>query len=74
MEAILFVAKWTTYLLVIVPPGAALMVTYHALTSILSDDESVKNDAKKKISNTIKASIIMESIVGLITVIKRFYV
>jgi hypothetical protein len=74
MEAILFLSSWTTWLLVIIPPGAGLMVTYHALRSSFSDDDSVKNDAKTKIWNTVKASIIMESIVGIIAAIKRFYV
>ena len=73
MEAIMFLSSWTTYLLVIVPPGAGVMVTYHAIRSSLSDDDSVKNDAKTKIWNTIKASIIMESIVGIIATIKKFY-
>lgn len=73
MEAINFVSQWTTYLLVIIPPGAGLMVGYHAFRSSLSEDDGVKNESKTRIINTIKASIIMESIVGLITVIKNFY-
>ncbi len=73
MEAILFVSSWTTYLLLLVPPGAAAIVTYHALKSSFADDEATKNEAKNKIINTIKAAVIMETIVGLITIIKNFY-
>jgi hypothetical protein len=73
MEAVNFVSNWTNYLLLLIPPGAGLMVAYHAFNSSISEDEGVKNNAKIRIRNTIMASIIMESIVGLIAIIKKFY-
>lgn len=73
MEAISYLSNWITWLLVLVPVGAGLTITYFAVCKAFSGDTGKIAEYNNKIKNTIKAAIIMETISGFITIIKNFY-
>jgi hypothetical protein len=73
MQAISFLTNWINYLFIIIPAGAAAMVTYQASRKSLSDDAETIADADSKIKQTIKGAIIGLSLSGLIAILKSFY-
>lgn len=73
MEAINYITRWTTWLLLIIPVGAGATVTYYAVSKSLSFDMENKGHCDVRIRQTIKGAIIGMSISGIITLIKTFY-
>ena len=73
MEAINFLAGWTTWLLLIIPIGAGTMITYQSVRKSMALNSSTAEECNGKIVNTLKGAILGMSIAGAITVIKSFY-
>lgn len=74
MEAISFISSWITWLLLIIPVGAATTITYFALKKTFSFDIDEKAHYDTRIRQTLKGAIIGVTISGLITIIKNFYI
>lgn len=73
-EAIDWILQWTKYLLIILPFAAGFMVAYFAIKKSFAADQDTIDEGNKRIWTTIKGAIIIESIAGVIAVIKSFYV
>lgn len=73
MEAILYISRWTNWLLLIIPAGAGIRVAYLASRKALSDNEGHISDMNDKIRNTVIGSIIGVSISGIVSLLRLFY-
>ena len=73
MEAVLYISRWTNWLLLIIPAGAGLRVTYLASQKAFADNEGYISDLNIKIKNTIIGSIIGVSISGIVSLVRVFY-
>jgi hypothetical protein len=73
MEAINFLASWSTWLLLITPLGAGVMVVYQAMMKSFAIDLDDVGHRNVMINRTIKGAIVIMSISGLITVFRSFY-
>lgn len=74
MEAIAFLTQWTSWLLLVIPAGAGMMVTYYALKKTLSLDLEEKGHCDVRIKQTLKGAIVGIGIAGFITIVKSFYI
>lgn len=73
MEAISFLSNWISWLLLIIPAGAAFMVAYLAIRKGLSSDEGVISDCNTKIKHVLIGSAIGMGLSGLVTILRNFY-
>lgn len=63
----------TTWLLMLIPVGAGLVLGYHALQKSMADDETTIAHRNKLMKNVIIGSAIAETASGFITVVLSFY-
>lgn len=73
MEAINFLTNWINYLFIVIPVGAATMVTYFALRKSVATDAEEIGHYDVRIKQTIKGAIIGVTISGFISIVKSFY-
>lgn len=73
MEAVNYLTDWIKWLLLIVPVGAGFTIGYFAACKAFTDDYGAIADLNRKIVFTLKAAVIMETVSGLVTIIKKFY-
>ena len=71
--AIDYITNWVNYMYIIIPAGAAVMVTYQAFKKSIALNDDAIYSANSKIRKTIIGAIIALSISGLITIIKTYF-
>ncbi|MBN4062888.1 hypothetical protein JYT99_00605 [bacterium AH-315-E09] len=71
--AVNFVLTWTTWLLLLIPAGAIVMIAYFSLMKMVSTDEQTILMFSKKTNSVLKGLVISVTLVGLIAVIRAFY-
>lgn len=72
-EAITFILDLSSKLLLIIPAGAGLVVTYQSTRKIFANNESDIAECNKIIKNTLIGSAIALSISGFVNILKIFF-
>ncbi len=72
-EAVKYLGQFIPLMLLLVPPGAGAMIGYQAFKKSLIIESGDIDKYNRRIINIIKGAIVIESMGGLIEILKTFY-